>query len=366
MSELPAASNAPVGVLPAASNAAVGVAATFDEFLRDALAVIPAYAPAWTNHNPSDPGITLIELLAYVSEALVYRAQRISPDAKLNLLRLLHGEEWTGWQPLVGRPAVDIDHAILQQVQKLSAERAPVTPQDFEQLAAEFAAARLAPSHSVQTKSLASSEYLAAFGDRVAMRVAPGDMIVVVAPEPALPDDQIEALRREVHRQLEPLCLLTSRLHVIDPVYLDITIGCQITPYHDVPSEIARRAANEALRLRYGPAQPADAAAAERRFGRPVYLSDVAEVIDNADGVDFAEDIELLRIELLGNYFAGDTNTEVGIRIGVYASVGVNTRLGGSANIEFPRLERDPTGEVVAILLRPWELARVRLVSDVH
>ena len=36
----------------------------FDDLVREGLALLPAYAPEWTDHNPSDPGVTLVELLA--------------------------------------------------------------------------------------------------------------------------------------------------------------------------------------------------------------------------------------------------------------------------------------------------------------
>ena len=51
--------------------------------------MIPRYAPDWTNHNPSDPGITLIELAAWMTDLLIYRLNQV-PDknyvAFLNLL----------------------------------------------------------------------------------------------------------------------------------------------------------------------------------------------------------------------------------------------------------------------------------------
>ena len=51
--------------------------------------MIPRYAPEWTNHNPSDPGITLIELAAWMTDLLIYRLNQV-PDknyvAFLNLL----------------------------------------------------------------------------------------------------------------------------------------------------------------------------------------------------------------------------------------------------------------------------------------
>ena len=40
----------------------------FQELVDEAKRRIPRYAPAWTDHNVSDPGITLIELFAYRSQ----------------------------------------------------------------------------------------------------------------------------------------------------------------------------------------------------------------------------------------------------------------------------------------------------------
>ena len=51
--------------------------------------MIPRYAPEWTNHNPSDPGITLLELAAWMTDLIIYRLNQV-PDknyvAFLNLL----------------------------------------------------------------------------------------------------------------------------------------------------------------------------------------------------------------------------------------------------------------------------------------
>ena len=58
--------------------------------IRDELvARIPVYAPEWTDHNPSDPGIALIELFSYLTEDLLYRFNQIPDATKLEFLRLL-------------------------------------------------------------------------------------------------------------------------------------------------------------------------------------------------------------------------------------------------------------------------------------
>jgi hypothetical protein len=67
---------------------------TYKDLVEEALALMPGYDPSWTNHNPSDPGITLIELFAWLAEMLVYRTNRISDTQKIVFLKLLRGPEW--------------------------------------------------------------------------------------------------------------------------------------------------------------------------------------------------------------------------------------------------------------------------------
>ena len=62
---------------------------TWQDLVDELRALIPQYAPAWTDHNPSDIGITLIELFAWLAESVIYRLNQV-PDknyvAFLNLL----------------------------------------------------------------------------------------------------------------------------------------------------------------------------------------------------------------------------------------------------------------------------------------
>jgi hypothetical protein len=58
--------------------------------LRDELVRrIPVYTPEWTDHNASDPGITLIELFAFLGENLLFRFNQIPESTQLAFLRLL-------------------------------------------------------------------------------------------------------------------------------------------------------------------------------------------------------------------------------------------------------------------------------------
>src|SRR3990170_7087141 len=51
----------------------------FQDIFEEAKRLIPKYCPEWTDHNLSDPGITLIELFAWMTEMTLYQLNRI-PD----------------------------------------------------------------------------------------------------------------------------------------------------------------------------------------------------------------------------------------------------------------------------------------------
>ena len=68
--------------------------------------LIPAFDPDWTNHNASDPGITLLELFAWLTESMLYRVNRVPVQNQLAFLRLLNGPDWTPGGDLEGRSTV--------------------------------------------------------------------------------------------------------------------------------------------------------------------------------------------------------------------------------------------------------------------
>ncbi|MBK7616983.1 MAG: baseplate J/gp47 family protein [Burkholderiales bacterium] len=62
---------------------------TWRDLVADARALIPTYAPQWTDHNPSDVGMTLIELFAFLVEGLTYRLNRVPDKNYIAFLNLL-------------------------------------------------------------------------------------------------------------------------------------------------------------------------------------------------------------------------------------------------------------------------------------
>ncbi len=62
---------------------------TWQDLVDQAKALIPQYAPQWTDHGPSDPGMTLIELFAWLVEGMIYRLNRVPEKNYVAFLNLL-------------------------------------------------------------------------------------------------------------------------------------------------------------------------------------------------------------------------------------------------------------------------------------
>ena len=61
----------------------------FRQILNEALARVRVHNPEWTNLNESDPGVTILELFAFMTESLLYRSNQIPDRNRLKFLQLL-------------------------------------------------------------------------------------------------------------------------------------------------------------------------------------------------------------------------------------------------------------------------------------
>lgn len=61
----------------------------FEDLYAELRGRIPVYNPAWTDHNESDPGITLLQLFAYLGEGLQFRFNQIPEATRIAWLKLL-------------------------------------------------------------------------------------------------------------------------------------------------------------------------------------------------------------------------------------------------------------------------------------
>jgi hypothetical protein len=93
---------------------------TWKDLRDEALARVPIYAPEWTDLRPGDPGVALVEVFAYLTEALVYRLNRVPDNTYLAFLNLLDASP---------RPA-EAARGLVQLGVRTGAARAPEVPRE--------------------------------------------------------------------------------------------------------------------------------------------------------------------------------------------------------------------------------------------
>jgi predicted phage baseplate assembly protein len=62
---------------------------TFQELVEECILRIPRYCPEWTNYNPSDPGITLVELFAWLTDQMLLRFNQVPRRNYVTFLEML-------------------------------------------------------------------------------------------------------------------------------------------------------------------------------------------------------------------------------------------------------------------------------------
>jgi hypothetical protein len=269
---------------------------TYNDLLKEALSLIPTYAPDWTNHNPSDPGIALIELFAYLTEMLLYRLNRVTDDNILTFLTLLNGP---GWQP-----KQDLQEEVRLTVLQLRSRYRAVTQEDYQLLSTEDFNAWLIQNqpnlgliqraHCVVERNLEMNQEVdrrQIFPGHVSVVILPADGAIAaneLGPQPTA--DQRQAL----WNYLDERRTLTTRLHVVGPTYAPVSAEILVARYPDVLDDDLRRQIIQAITQFLSPLPIKDIPNHQGGiFGRDVYVSEFYELLEKLDGVDYLPDILL-------------------------------------------------------------------------
>ncbi|MDX2240712.1 MAG: baseplate J/gp47 family protein [Leptolyngbyaceae cyanobacterium bins.302] len=263
---------------------------TFDDLVQEAISLIPVYAPDWTNHNPTDPGITLIELFAYLSEILIYRLNRVTNANHQAFLNLLVGLDEKGRKKFPEQlDEVTLNEEIRKAVLQLRQCDRAVTCEDFERHAIavelngsqQVARARCIPRRNLEIEDLPGNEL-------------PGHISVVIVPTAQFSNLIVEQtvllpapeLIQAVSDDLEQRRLLTTHVHVVAPRYVPIGVQLEIHLKRDALEQDVSGRVKDALKHFLHPLLGGtDGTGWE--FGRSVFVSDIYQLLEVVPGVDY-------------------------------------------------------------------------------
>jgi hypothetical protein len=259
---------------------------SYAELTAEAQALIPGLFPDWTNHNPSDPGVVLVELLAWLTEMTLFQLDQIPAKNVETFLGLLGNSQ----------PAAQ-ESAVRDTLRTLREQYRAVTATDFERLALEQwpssegavvlgEDAKILRTHCVPRCNLS-------LDDRVARNsTAPGHTSLVVLAENGDPFAPSPALLQGLHAFLDPRRLLTVRHHVVGPRVVAVEISATLYLREDAPPEQTLNSAIAALNAYFDPRKGGPQGRGWP-FGRAVYASEVYALLDAIDLIEYIDPIRL-------------------------------------------------------------------------
>ena len=247
----------------------------YADLVEEALALIPVYAPEWTNHNASDPGITLIELFAYLTEMLIYRLNRVTVENRVVFLNLIDAGKR---KPEDYRDPGTLNEEASIVISNLRRPTRAVTAEDYQTVVLENFSDEISRARSVPRRNLESSSKTADVPAHIS--------VVVIPSKDALSDIDSANLLGKVKDYLDPIRLLTTVVHVVKPSYVQIGVRLTLHLEPDAVETTVREAAMTELTSffhrrtgwRDGKGWP---------FGRDVYLSEIIERLVRVAGVDY-------------------------------------------------------------------------------
>lgn len=256
---------------------------TYDDLMQEALSLIPSYAQDWTNFNPSDPGITLLELFAYLSEMMIYRLDRVTDANQSAFLKLLNGSDWQR------SPQKDLNQEIRDTVLKIRRSERAVTIEDFERLALAADPLKIARVRCIPRRNLVSENPL-----NPEERAGQVSLVIVSYPPENAASDSQERLKPQptpelltkVREYLEPRRLLTTRVQVVAPRYVEVGVDFTLHLNRDVKESDIKPKITESLRKFLHPLT-GGAEGKGWSFGRNVYVSELYDLLDRYKGIDY-------------------------------------------------------------------------------
>ncbi|MCP5013267.1 MAG: hypothetical protein GY942_25080 [Aestuariibacter sp.] len=267
---------------------------TYADLVAEAQTIIPTVFPEWTNHNPSDPGIVLLEMLAWLTEMTLFQANEISSNHTTAFLELLNGPDWR----LVG----DMDTAVRNTILTLRTRYRAVTVADFDYLLfniwphTEVALG----SEGEISRILCLPQTNLAADDPTAIAPAHLSLVILAKPQaddlPGQTTDPSPQLLEDLAAFLEPRLLLTTIHHVVKPDFVPVTLQARIYVREDVPLESAVDVVDgpEVGLVAFFDPHTGGPDGSGWPFGRGVYASEVYAILSRLPAVDYVDDVQVI------------------------------------------------------------------------
>jgi hypothetical protein len=305
---------------------------SYADLTAQAQALLPSLYPDWTDYNPSDPGITLVELLAWLTEMLLFQVNEVTPDSIENFLKLLNGPGWSRPDTVSQHDAITATMLGLREIYRA------VTPGDYEWLIMNTwpgtsAAVALPGSGKIARVRCVPRRDLSATDPAVRSAEAQAHVSLVVLPGPELAGSE-DALHAALWQFFDERRLLTTRHHVVGPGYVPVEISANLALRDDAPPQQALSAARGALAAHFDPLTGGPQHTGWP-FGRAVYESEASAVlVEQVPALAYVENVQVTSPGHADRVQTGDTGQPVAVLL----DAGELVQLGTTALVAYDSL----------------------------
>jgi len=303
----------------------------YEDILDEMVASIPKYTGKWTNHNPSDPGITIIELLSWIAETTLYRINRIPDESYVNFLRLVAGASGVDEvERLLKDPHQDEYHRKILEFLKEIEEGHDKTIAEVKKEALLFLTSRYRAVTDDDFRQLAieATDLFKVEVRRVIVENAPDENsveIVLVPDKWKQYEELTEAEKQSRYKELvefvkdylNPRTLIGTKIEVKQPVYSDVSIELKVVCHHYVTAEKIETDTKDRILQHLDPFMGGDEKTGWT-YRRSLSIYEIAQIVEETDGVKQVESIMFdgnkeLRVKLIdGLIKVVSLNVEVG------------------------------------------------------
>ncbi|HEY9246581.1 MAG TPA: hypothetical protein VIO11_07035, partial [Candidatus Methanoperedens sp.] len=206
-------------------------ARNYKDILDEMVSSIPKYSEKWTNHNPSDPGITILEILAWIFDASFYRINRIPEESYINFIRLIAGAsseevgillEELGKDANADRSHIEILEFLKEIEKNKSKGKAVKSIIEMKAAVLRFmnSTYRAVTEDNFMELAIEATRYRNEKDPKVKRAIVHGHPdgkveIIIISDSPGKYDE----LRNIVREYLEPRKLICTKIIVKEPVY---------------------------------------------------------------------------------------------------------------------------------------------------
>jgi len=259
---------------------------TFKELVEEAKKHIPLYAPEWTDYSTHDPGMTLIELFAWITEMQLYYLNQITEENKKKFLKIL-GELSYEDEKLILKDQdgnLILDELISRARKNIDKTGSAITPEDYEYLVYDY----LTDENKTKYRVKAISDL-----KHQIMKVV---VIPKISPEKNYANTDFfkdyDSLYDEIYSHLDEYRLIGTPLYVGGAKLVGVFISAKISVKDRYDAKKVIENVENSLKKFL---DPFDGGTLRKGwpFGRGVFKSEIYKILNGVDGVGCVQNLEI-------------------------------------------------------------------------